>query len=587
MDLYLYDRLRVEATTLLIATGLVPQGMVTLVQPKPNIPADLALPVFPIAKALNAGNPAEYAQRIADAVRLPHGSLFARAEAAGGFVNLSVTPEAFAQATIQETLGRGAAFGHDPSVGKGEKTIVEFSSPNIAKKMHVGHLRSTVIGNSIRNIFHALGYDVIGDNHLGDWGTQFGYLLASLDTDGFPADFQTDPINALVRIYADFYNRSEQDHSLKDRARFWFRRLEEGDQWARDTWKAIVDVSLQEFARTYQRLGITFDSQLGESYFEDVLGQIVEEAVAKGVARVEEAGAVSVDFGEGGPPSCLLRKTDGATLYQTRDVATCLYRWNTYHPARNIYVVGAEQKLHFQQVFEIVRRMGYTEIADRSVHIPFGAVLKATGERFAARKGEVIFLEEVLDEAVTRGRVKILEQIASEKSEISDPAEIDAVAEAVGIGSVIYSDLFQGPERNIQFDWDTILSSEGNTAPYIQYTHARSRSILRKGNVADPSALSSDFQPTLLSEPETLAVLKQLHRMPHAVREAGEKFAPATVADWTYNLAKAFNEFYHKHKVLQADTSERRQARLALVAATSVGLRNGLALLGIQAPERM
>jgi arginyl-tRNA synthetase len=581
MDVYLYDRLRIEANQLLTATGLVPQGSVTLVQPKPNIPADLALPVFAVASALGAGNPVEYAQK--NAVVLPGDSLFAGVEALAGFVNLSVDPKRFAALALAEVRERGSAFGADSTVGKGAKTVVEFSSPNIAKKMHVGHLRTTVIGNAIRNILVALGYDVVADNHLGDWGTQFGYLLASLDMDGFPADMQIDPIAALVRIYADFYKRSEADPTLKDRARYWFRKLEEGDGWARDTWKMIVEISLKEFDRTYARLGITFDTTHGESYFEPVLDQIIEEAIAKGVAAVDDKGAVVVDFGDA-LPSCLLRKTDGGTLYQTRDVATILYRWNEYHPARNVYVVGAEQKLHFQQVFEIVRRMGYPEIADRSVHVPFGMLTKATGERFSARKGENIYLEEVLDEALVRGRAKIAEQIASGKSDITDPAEIASAAEAVGLGSIIYSDLYQGPERNIQFDWDKMLSSDGNTAPYIQYSYARCRSILRDaegGSLPDPATASH------LVGAEEQAVLKQLSRFPHAVREAGEKFLPATVAEWTYNLAREFARFYHECPVLKAETPERRDARLQLVEAVSIGIRNGMALLGIGVPERM
>ena len=277
----------------------------------------------------------------------------------------------------------------------------------------------------------------------------------------------------------------------------------------------------------------------------------------------------------------LLRKTDGATLYQTRDVATCLYRWNELHPVRNIYVVGAEQKLHFQQVFEITRRIGYADIADRSVHVPFGALTKANGQRFAARKGDNIYLEEVFDEATARARAKVEEQIALGRSEVDSEAEISQAADAIGLGSVIYADLYQGPERNIQFDWDKMLANDGNTAPYIQYTYARCRSILREGGVPETG------DAALLTAPEEQTVLKQLSRFPHAVREAGEKFLPATVAEWTYNLAREFARFYHECPVLKAETPERRDARLLLVDAVSVGIRNGMGLLGIRVPERM
>lgn len=581
---YVYDRLRSEAVAILAATGLVEAGAISLVAPKPNIPADLAFPVFAAAKAANAGNPAEFARRIADAAVIPADALIGGVSALGGFVNLSVVPERFARAAVAETLQAGDNFGKDPLVGVGQRTVVEFSSPNIARKMHVGHLRSTVIGNALRSILRALGYDVIADNHLGDWGTQFGSLLAAHALWGWPPEMETDPVEALVQIYARYHAASQDDPALRDLARAWFKKLEDGDEAARAVWKQLIDITMEEFARTYARLGITFDTTHGESYYEPMLETVLREALDKGVAKVEPDGAVSVDFGET-LPSYLLRKSDGATLYQTRDVATCLYRWREYRPARNIYVVGAEQKLHFQQVFETVRRLGYSEIADRSVHIPFGSVTDAGGQRFSMRKGTAIFLDEVLDEAITRAKATIAEKIAEGKTELTG-GEQESVGEMIGIGAVIYHDLYQGPERGIRFDWDKMLSFEGNTALYIQYTYARCRSILRKAGPESAAAFAS-ADIGLLTAPEEQSVLKQLSRMPHAVREAGEKFLPATVADWTYNLAREFARFYHEHPVLEAETPERRAARLALVEAVSQGLKNGLSLLGIGAPQRM
>lgn len=584
--LYVYDRLRTEAADLLTATGLVSREAVTLVTPKPNIPADLSLPVFAAAKAAGVANPNEFAQRLADAARVPNGSLIGKVEATGGFVNLSVDPARFASAVLDEVAARGKAYGEDFSVGAGQRVVVEYSSPNIARKMHVGHLRSTVIGHSIHLIFKALGYEVIADNHLGDWGTQFGTLLAAIHDDSLTPWDDPDPVQSLVEIYAQYNNAAREDPALMDAARLWFKRLEDGDTWARQTWQRLIDITLAEFDRTYARLNVAFDTTHGESYFEPMLDTVVQEAIDKGVARVEEGGAVSVDFGEGGLPSCLLRKTDGATLYQTRDAATMLYRLREYRPARNIYVVGAEQKLHFQQVFEIVRRMGYSEIADRSIHIPFGAVTDAGGQRFSMRKGTAIFLDEVLDEAVSRAKAIMAQNVAEGRTEIA-PEEVDATGEALGVGAVIYADLYQGPERNIKFDWDKILANEGNTGAYLQYTHARCRSILRKAGLSHGDTPNPAGAGPLLHTPEEQAVLRQLHRLPHAIREAGEKYAPSTVAEWTYTLAKAFNDFYHEHQVLKAETEALRAARLALVTATAQGLKNGLALLGIQAPERM
>ncbi|MBC8135048.1 MAG: arginine--tRNA ligase, partial [Fibrella sp.] len=576
---YVFDRLRTEATALIAATGLVAPESILLAEPKANVPADLAFPVFASAKVAGT-NPNDFAKRLAESASLPADSLFARVEPAGGFVNFSVRPDVFASAVLADIKSRGDAYGEDKSVGKGDTVIVEYSSPNIAKKLHVGSLRTTVIGHSLYLILKSLGYKVIGDNHLGDWGTQFGYILAAIHERGLTPWDDPDPVPALMKIYSDYNNEAIDNPSIKDNARAWFLKLEEGDSWARETWQRIITLSLVEFDKTYSRLNIRFDTQVGESFFEPVLDQVIQEALDKGVATFEPGGPVAVDF-EDKLPSCLLRKTDGGTLYQTRDLATLLYRWKEYQPVRNIYVVGAEQRLHFQQVFEIARRMGYTEIADRSVHIPFGMVTKADGERFRTRKGEVIFADEILDEAAVRAEAVMRQQISDGKSEVAEE-NIGPISELLGIGAVIYSDLYQGPDRNIQFDWDKMLALNGNTATYNQYMHARCKSILRKAPDGLPTA-----DPRILTAPEEQVVLKHLARFPQAVRDAGEKFLPATVAEWTYTLAKEFSRFYDKCPVLKAETDELKAARLALVAASAQGLKNGLALLGIGVPERM
>jgi arginyl-tRNA synthetase len=624
---YTYDQLREEATHLIATTGLVSPEHISLVTPKPNIPADLSFPVFAAAKAAGAGNPNEFAQRLVSTIALPENGLIGKVEPMGGFVNFAVNPTVLAESVLAEVITLAENYGSDATVGKNDRVILEYSSPNIARKMHVGHLRTTIIGHSLHRIYKALGYDVIADNHLGDWGTQFGMLLAAIDLWNLTPWNDPDPVQSLVYIYGEYNNAASLEEklaalrdigqekedddetakktpvkvlwknsdillrslkrgvetSLYDLGRAWFKRLEDGDVWARETWQRLIDITLVEFEKTYTRLDITFDTTHGESYYEPMLAPLIQEALDKGVARIEEGGAVSVDF-QDKLPSCLLRKSDGATLYQTRDAATCIYRWQNYQPTRNIYVVGQEQKLHFQQVFEIVRRMGYTEIADCSIHIAFGQVTGATGERFSMRQGNVIFLEEVLDEAVSRATATIQEKVAEGKTEISKE-EIPGVAEIVGVGTVIYADLYQGPERNIKFDWDKLMAWDGNTALYIQYTHARCRSILRKAEV-DAGTLI-EISASLLIAPEEQVVLKQLAKLPHAVREAGEKFLPATVAEWTYNLAREFARFYDKCPVLTAPTPELRAARLALVAASAQGIRNGMFLLGIGVPERM
>ena len=378
---YVFDQLREQAGAALVATGLIAPEQLALAEPKNKELADLACPVFAAAKAAGEAPPA-FALKLAAAVRLPEDGLLATVEAAGGFVNFTVKPQVLATAVLEEVARLGDAFGKDSSVGSDERVIVEYSSPNIARKMHVGHLRTTVIGHSLRLIFEALGYDVIADNHLGDWGTQFGMLLAAIDLWKLTPWDDPDPVQSLVEVYAKFNNEAKEDESLKDLARAWFKRLEDGDVWARQTWQTLIDITMAEFSGTYDRLGIHFTTQHGESYFESMMPGLMVEAVEKGVAYRDAGGALVVGFDDK-LPSCLLQKSDGGTLYQTRDAATCLYRLKNYSPKRNIYVVGAEQKLHFQQVFEIVRRMGYPEIADVSIHISFGKVAPPNGARFS------------------------------------------------------------------------------------------------------------------------------------------------------------------------------------------------------------
>ena len=579
---YTIDTLQEQAKMTLAATGLVAADAVKLNDPKPNIPADLAFPTFQAARDSATPNPAAFAQKLAAAVAPDAGSLVGKVEAAGPFVNISVAPDRFAHAVITEILAQADNYGRD-DIGAGQKLVVEFSSPNIARKMHIGHLRSTIIGNAIRNIMQRLGYEVIADNHLGDWGTQFGSLLAAYTLYGLPDGFD-DPIDAMVQLYADFHKKSEADLTLRDLARDWFKRLEDGDPQAREIWNWMIDLTLQEFARTYARLGVTFDTQHGESFYEPMLAGVVKEALDTGVAQVEEGGAVSVTFPDTLKlPSYLLRKSDGATLYQTRDVATCIWRWNTYQPNRNIYIVGAEQKLHFQQVYATTRLLGYSDIADRSVHIPFGAVKDEEGNRFSMRKGTAIFLNDVLDEALARSRTIISQKLADGKTDLTD-AEQERISQIIGIGAIIYNDLYQDPNRQIRFDWDTMLSFDGNSAPYIQYMHARVRSIIRKAGDL-PDLATTDFGGLIL--PEEQAVIKWLARFPQVVRRAGTEFSPSLIADWTYNVAREFSRFYNVAQVLEAETPELRAARLGLVAAVAQGLRNGLSILGITAPERM
>src|SRR5919199_670597 len=520
---YALDRFEDEARAALEATGLVAPELIDLSEPKANVPADLSFPCFRAAKA-QGRNPAELAAELAQNVPLGQDSLVGEAHAAGPFLNFRLHPRNLIIAVLDEVERLSDRYGHD-DLGAGRRVIVEYSSPNIARKMNIGHLRPTIIGHAVDNIREALGYEVISDNHLGDWGTQFGGLLYAYTTWGFKPELEHDPIEAMVELYARFNRAAEENPALRDEARRWFKRLEDGDPEARRVWRWMIDLSIDEFKRTYERLGITFDHYYGESWYEPMLQRVIDEAIARGVAKVEESGAVSVSFDEK-LPSYLIRTTDGRTLYQTRDIAAAIYRWERWQPARNIYVVGQEQTLHFQQVFETLRRMGYTEIADGSIHIPNGHIQRPEGGRFAMRRGTVIFLEDVLDEAVERAR-----GIVDEKNPDLPEEERAAIAEAVGVGAVIYNDLYQDPKRNITFDWDRMLSFVGNSAPYIQMMHARCCSILREaglrplppepgGNLPLWDGLPA-ANTELLTEDTEVRLVKELARLPQAVRRAG------------------------------------------------------------------
>ncbi|HSH81521.1 MAG TPA: arginine--tRNA ligase [Herpetosiphonaceae bacterium] len=586
---YALDRFEHDARMAIETTGLVPADVIDLAEPKANVPADLSFPCFRAAKAQGL-NPAELARTLAGAIPALEGTLVGGVVATGPFLNFQVNPEILISTVLAEVEKLADRYGRD-DVGAGKTVIVEYSSPNIARKMHVGHLRTTIIGHAIDNILTALGYETISDNHLGDWGTQFGGLLYAYDTWGFKPELEHDPIEAMIDLYQRFNAEARENPELLDEARKWFKRLEEGNPEARRLWRWMIDLTMSEFERTYQRLGVTFDHAYGESFYEPMLAGVVDEAITKGVARIEEGGAVSVSF-DNKLPSYLIRTSDGRTLYQTRDIAAAIFRFREWKPDRNIYVVGHEQTLHFQQVFETLRRMGYEEIADRSLHIAFGQLNNPEGQRFSMRRGTTIYLEDVLEEAVLRAR-----EIVDEKNPDLPEQERAVIAEAVGIGAVIYNDLYQDPKRNITFDWDRMLAFTGNSAPYIQMMHARCCSILREAGLREAPEPPGTLLPLwdrlpaanvhLLSADQELGLVKAIARFPQHIRRGGANFTPYTVAEWLYETARAFSRFYDDLSVINAGSPKLRDARLRLVAATAQSLRNGLRLLGIHAPERM
>jgi arginyl-tRNA synthetase len=530
---------------------------------------DLAFPCFVLAKTMRKAPPV-IAQELAG--KYPAGQTIERVEAVGGYLNFFYNRGAFAQETLSVLRSAGSDWGKSEA-GKGKKVIVEFSSPNIAKPFHIGHLFSTAVGNSLARIYDQLGYDVVRINHLGDWGTQFGKLISAYKRWGDRSVIEKDPINELLKIYVKFHEEAEKHPELDDEAREYFRRLEEGDKETTELWQYFRDVSLVEFKRVYELLGVHFDSYAGESFYGDKMQEVVELLEQKDLLTDSE-GAKVVDLSELDVPPCIILKSDGATIYATRDIAAALYRKRTYDFEKNIYVVGSPQALHFKQIFAVIDKMGY-EWAKDCVHVGFGLV-KFPDKKLSTRNGDVVFLEDVLQEAVTKTR----EVIEANSPELKNKEE---VSKKIGIGAILYTFLKNNREKDIVFSWDSMLDFDGESAPYCQYGYARGKSILRRAEVdyqdADYSKLCGDDEYMLI---------KQLGAFGDAVQAAADKNEPFYINRYVTNLTRAFNKFYNSNPILRSDVDAGTQkARLALVEAATTVIRSALGLLGIETVESM
>ena len=561
-----YKKIVAEQIAKTVGEHLSVDEIVSMIEvPKYANQGDLAFPAFTLAKVLRKA-PQAIATEIVEAVSDKH---IARAEAMGPYANFFLERSAFADEVLKEVLELGEHYG-DWDYGQGRKVVIDMSSPNIAKPMSMGHLRSTVIGNAIANLEKKVGYEPIRINHLGDWGTQFGKLIEAYKLWGSEELVKADPIAELIKLYVRFHEEAELDPTLDDKGRAWFKKLEDGDAEAVRLWEWFRSESLKEFNRVYDLLGVTFDSYNGEAFYNDKMDVVVDMLEDANLLKVDN-GATIVDLEKYDLPPALIKKSDGATLYMTRDLAAANYRKNTYDFAKCIYVVGMEQSNHFKQLKAVLKELNLPWSED-IVHIPFG-LITLNGKKLSTRKGKIILLEGVLKEATELA----LKQIEAKNPSLENK---EAVAHAVGVGAVIFHDLKNDRTNNFDFALEEVVQFEGETGPYVQYTHARAMSILRKANhtVDTKEAFS-------LTDDDAWEVLKLIENYPNVVRFAEEKCEPSAIAKYVINLAQAFNKYYAHTKVLVED--EAFNSRIALVQTTASILKQGLALLGVAAPDEM
>jgi len=560
-------------TQLAALTGLGAEQIARMLQGPPEAKVgDFAFPCFALAKK-ERKNPAQLAAELAQ--QFQTGDYLEKVEAAGPYLNIFLDRGAYTEHVLRRVHAAGNEFGSSGQ-GQGRTVVIDYSSPNIAKPLGVHHLCSTMIGNSLYRMYQALGYTVVGVNHLGDWGTQFGAMLAAYRREETPPEDPT--VNDLVALYVDFSARMKEDEALKQEARDWFRKLEQGDEAARGLWARFRQISLDEFERVYQRLGVRFDSYAGESFYNDRMDPVVGRLQDAGLAKTSRE-ALIVDLEDYGMPPCILRRSDEASLYATRDLAAIEYRKQTYHFEKNLYVVGSDQRLHFRQLFKVLELLG-DDAAGKCHHVDFGLVL-FQGVKGSTRKGNLELLDDVLD-AASAFAMQIIEENEKKMDFAGDKPEI---AEAVGLAAVVFGILGKSRQKDVKFDWKEILSFRGKTGPYLQYAHARQASILRKYG----AEVTADVRYERLDDAEEFELVKLLDVFPRAVERAAEEFEPSVICNYLLDLAAVYSRYSQdsvRHKVV-SDDPELTAARVLLVSCVRTVIERGLFLLGIIAPRRM
>ena len=549
------------------------KGMVEIPQDKAN--GDYAFPCFKLARTLRKAPPL-IAKDIADGIA--NEALFEKVEQVNAYVNMFISKEEISGITLDAALSPDYGKSEE---GNGKTVIVEYSSPNIAKPFHIGHIRTTIIGDSIYRLYEELGYDVVRLNHLGDYGTQFGKMIVAYKKWGNAEELEKDPIKYLLFLYTKFHKEAENDPSLDDQAREAFVKLEAGEEEEVRLWKWFSDLSLKEFNRVYDMLDITFDEYDGESFYSDKMQRFIDELRDKGLMH-ESRGANVVDLEDYGLGTALITKSDGSTLYCTRDIATAVYRKEHYNFYKNIYVVATQQNLYFKQLKMILKLLGYDWEAD-CIHVPFGMVSLENGQILSTRGGNVVFLEDVLNNAIDKTK-----EIIREKNPDASDEFVDQIAKEVGIGAVKFQELSNNRIKDYTFTWDKVLNFDGETGPYVQYTHARCASVMRKAGeetvrkAADISALDLSY----ISGENAYELVKLIYAFPEIIRDAAYKYEPSIVTRHIIDVAQTYNRFYHDEHIL-TDNEDEKTAKVALTMAAKNVIKTGLGLLGIKAPDRM
>ena len=551
-------------------TNMPMEDVIASIETPPELDlGDFAFPCFRLAKELKKAPPA-IAQEICEAITPP--SFVDKIEAKGPYLNFYLKRDAYAKGVLPQVYTLGEDYGKR-DIGVGQYVVIDYSSPNIAKPFHIGHLRSTVIGHALYNIFNKLGYRSYSINYLGDWGTQFGKIITAFERWSNKDEVVAGGIDALVKLYVRFHDEAEENPKLEDEARAWFLKMEQGDEYALNLWRLVKDISLLDYKKIYDLFEIDFDSYNGESFYNDKMTPVVEEIAAKGLL-IEDKGAMLVDLEEHKMPPCLILRKDGGTLYATRDITSALYRKNEYNFAKAIYVTANEQNLHFAQFFKVVELMGYKWAKDELVHVPFGFMNLPEG-KMSTRKGNVLLMEDLIDQTIE----KVRETIEEKNPTLEDK---EAVAQQVGLGAIIFNDLFNSRVKDVEFSWERMLSFEGETGPYALYTHARCCSVLEKASDVD----YSDADVSLLTSDEEFELIKTIATFGDKIEEAANKYEPFVISRFIIAVAQGYNKFYHNNPILKTD-EDLKKARLYLTHCVRDVLASALGILGIKAPSKM